>query len=200
MESLNDELRASLITTEVGQMVHHPLVVVYYSENMAGYANKQLEQKRAHIHELVMAKCYEQIIWVFERPYRLNALQQYGMLIEDDQEYWSLLKKVWTDSENIFENDAVWRALLGSDRPGREFMMDDEERAEFDALPEFLNIHRGTTDDEERAGLSWTLNIKTARWFADRFKRNGRVVSKRIHKRKIVALNNSRNESEVIVL
>ena len=180
-------------------MVHHPLVVMFYSDNMAGYANNQLETKRAAIHELVMTKQYERIIWIFERAYRLNGFQQYGVLIEDDAEYWSLLKKVWTDSENIYENDATWRSLLGSDRPRRANMMDESEQANLAMLNEFVNVYRGTTADETRPGLSWTLREEQARWFANRFG-HGKVVSQRIHKSRIIALNNTRGESEVIVL
>lgn len=200
MDELVSELRASMITTEVGQMVHHPLVVMFYSENMAGVMNKQLQSKRAAIHDLVMTKRYEQIVWIFERPYRLNALEQYGSLIKEDAEYWALLKSVWTDSENIFENDAVWRKLLAADRPGREAMMDESELANFNLLNEFVNVYRGTTAEEDTPGLSWTLRQEQARWFANRFRSNGKVISQRIHKSHIVALNNSRGESEVIVL
>lgn len=47
--------------------------------------------------------------------------------------------------------------------------------------------------------LSWTLNKKTAEWFAHRFGRDGTVYEAQIDRDQILAVFNSRNEAEVIV-
>jgi len=46
--------------------------------------------------------------------------------------------------------------------------MVDGEPADRDALPEVVTLYRGSTLDR-RAGMSWTDDLATARWFAGRF-------------------------------
>jgi hypothetical protein len=48
--------------------------------------------------------------------------------------------------------------------------------------------------------LSWTLDKNQAKWFANRFEKDGVVLEKRISKKNIVAYFNGRNEEEVIVV
>lgn len=65
-----------------------------------------------------------------------------------------------------YEN--LWRKLWGSNRPGREAAMSDEERATLAALPDPVKVYRGVAHAERVDGLSWTLDRERALMFAHR--------------------------------
>ena len=56
-----------------------------------------------------------------------------------------------------------------------------------------------TTPEKISGRMSWTLDRKTADWFAHRFGEEGTVYEAQIRKEHILALFTGRNESEVIV-
>ena len=82
-----------------------------------------------------------------------------------------------------------------------EFLMDEEERAAHQALEDTVTVYRGVTPYNAKniRALSWTLDRKTADWFAHRFGEEGTVYEAQIRKEHILALFTGRNESEVIV-
>ena len=70
-------------------------------------------------------------------------------------------------------------------------LMDTDEYAVFCELDEVVTVYRGVT--------SWTLDRKTAEWFAGRFGESGTVYEAQISKAHIHAVFLNRGESEVIV-
>ena len=73
-----------------------------------------------------------------------------------------------------------------------------EQLSELDAV---VTVYRGTHSDKpnsERA-LSWTLNLDTAQWFANRYGKDGKLYEAKIEKEHIHALFLRREESEVIL-
>lgn len=79
--------------------------------------------------------------------------------------------------------------------------MDEEELREFSELDDTVTVYRGVTSHNAKntKALSWTLDRKTAEWFAHRFGEEGTVYEAQIDKEHICALFTGRNESEVIV-
>ena len=79
--------------------------------------------------------------------------------------------------------------------------MDEEELREFGELDDTVTVYRGVTPHNAKniKALSWTLDRKTAEWFAHRFGEDGTVYEALIDKEHICALFTGRNESEVIV-
>ena len=76
-----------------------------------------------------------------------------------------------------------------------------EEREQLEELDDTVTVYRGVTsyNADNIKALSWTLDYKTAEWFAHRFDEDGTVYEAQIPKQHIYALFNGRGESEVIV-
>jgi|SRR5579871_2317491 len=183
----------------LGTCIRHPLVyMVPHHEQLNAWANQMLREKRKQIELATKKHNWSQYIWLHERPYRLDAFQAIEPKLTD-QEYWKLLGSVWIDSENIGHRFHVWLRLLKSKRPGREYFMDEEDRAEFAKLPEKLTIYRGYQPGKNAHGISYTLDKAKAEWFAKRFSQNGKVKTKTVAKSEIFAYLGGRNEREVIV-
>lgn len=58
-------------------------------------------------------------------------------------------------------------------KANKKLLMNNEERKYLDALPETVTIYRGVCSKKYRDGLSWTLDIDQAGWFARRFSYDG---------------------------
>lgn len=95
-------------------------------------------------------------------------------------------------------------ALLLFRTANPRFIMNADDLAVFDALPERLRIYRGCSVEEHAAGvygLSWTDSRAVAEFFAWRFDAADRgrvVVSCEIPGREALAFLNVRNEREII--
>ena len=186
----------------IGMVLKHPLVfqVPFHS---AALANRQLEYKRKALHKALADEKWMTAVWIHERPYRILVLQEFAEDM-DDHIFWEVLGAIWTDSENIWQNDAEWRELWASDRPGREFSMDEDDRAALQDLPDTITVYRGCIAEENEDGLSWTTEERVATFFAKRFAelRNGEalVLCGEVSKEDVLAYTQGRGEYEVIVL
>ena len=209
MASLSPELQQHIIDGSVGRMVHHPLVVCYLAPGSEDHLNQLLVSKRRAITNLVMEKKYSQCVWLFERPYRLDGLEQYGALIEDAEQHASLVRQVWVDTEFPHHNVRRWNFILGETAPLH--FMDTDDKMAYDALSDIVTLYRGTDQDEldiyaasGRAGLSWTTDESRAKWFAERFAgstgKQPIVMRQTCPKSDIFACVGQRGEDEVIVL
>lgn len=195
---LHPDLQPYLEDGILGPQLRHPLVYAVPLWTKA-HANHMYEQKKSDLEKAIAEKKYSQIIFLHERPYRLEAFVQITKELSD-KEYWSLLESVWTDTENGWQNLPTWRALFWSKRPGRENLMDENERFTLANLPETVEIYRGCLNGINEDGMSWTLNRDKAEFFANRFSKGGIVLSKQINKSDIIAVFNGRGEAEVICL
>jgi hypothetical protein len=183
------------------EMLHHPLVVmVPYHDQMAYMANRTLEAKREMLKEAEDKKDWFNWIYIHERPYRLEAfLLKEDEIKKDPQDYWDLLRFVYTDSESPGINKKWFKMLLDAPVPQREHFMDEEDRDLFNKLPDVLEIYRGYQEEKAKHGLSFTLDLEKAKWFAQRWKRKGKVVKSTVKKKDVVGYTNSRSEQEIII-
>ena len=193
---LHPDLQPYLEDGVLGPQLRHPLVYAVPLWTKA-HANYIYEQKKADLIDAVLHREYSKIIFLHERPYRLDAFVKIAKDLPDDK-YWSLLASIWTDTENGWQNLDTWRALFASERPGRGHLMDADERFTLANLPETVEIYRGCTNKLNEDGISWTLNRDKAEFFANRFSNGGIVLSKQINKSDIIAVFNGRGEAEVI--
>jgi hypothetical protein len=181
----------------LGPQLRHPLVyqVPLFSN---GRANAYYLQKKSDLIDAVLHRKYSRIIFLHERPYRLQAFLS---MVNDlpDEKYWSLLASIWTDTENAWQNLEQWRELFNSDRPQRERLMDRDEILALSSLPDTVKIYRGCQKGINEDGISWTLKRDKAEWFATRLDKDGVVLEKEIQKKDIIAVFTNRNEFEVIV-
>jgi hypothetical protein len=196
-ESLHPDLVPYLEQSSEGwMMLRHPLVyqVPFFSN---GSANAYYEQKRNAVEKATGDKNYKQFVWLFERPYRVEAFIKIADKLSDT-DYWKLLSDVWIDTENQYAYLKEWKRLLTSKRSNRHYMMTEEEDNLLRSLADEVTIYRGCQKGLNENGLSWTLNKSKAKFFANRFGKKGIILERKIPKSDIVAVLLSRGESEVI--
>lgn len=120
-------------------------------------------------------------------------------------EYWRAVADTWQDCERQdLGRDwlSLWTAVQSDDAARWQYVMDDKERAEFEALPDRVTLYRGISSSSCRpSGLSWTLDRDVAHWFAARFEHvdEGVVLRGTVVRSRILALFQERDESEVVV-
>lgn len=181
----------------------HPLVYqIGYTPQLNGLVNRMYEQKQAAVAQAEKEHNWSQLVWLYERPYRIGVF--YGIREElTDEQYWHLLSAIWTDTENMWQNAFTWKLCLESDRPGRsENFMDDEDREALAKLPDRLTIYRGSSAGLP-PGLSWTLDRDRAEWFARRFEREGHapiLYAGIVYKDDVIGYLTGRNEEEIVVI
>jgi hypothetical protein len=207
-EELHADLVPYLSQGRLGQGLFHPLVHdPMYSEIKNKLTNRMYLQKTAAIQRAVEEGKWSSYIFLHERPYRLDALEKvlYEHNVDDPETVWSLIGSVWVDSENIHQNFDTWCDIwmINVDlRP--DYVMDDDERAAFAALPEMIDIFRGVSHKDALEGLSWTTSREKAEWFAHRASRiqGGRPIlaSAKVHKTDVLAHFLGRNELEIVVM
>jgi len=201
---LCEDLEPYLEDTDfIGKVLKHPLVfqVPFHS---AALANKQLEWKRKAVEEAIENEDWMQVVWLHERPYRIYVLHDFATEMSD-QDFWNALGSIWTDSENIWQNEEEWRDLWQVERPGRlDYVMDDDDKLVFSNLPETITVYRGCIQGENEDGMSWTTDFQIAEFFAKRFAeiREGDpiILCGEVSKDDVLAYSQGRNEFEVIVL
>lgn len=205
-EELDPELEAYLEESdEFGwTMIRHPLVYsVIHTDQLNKQVNKMLKYKKEALERALQEENWHTYVYLHERAYRIDAFIE----IEDvlpDETYWELLGQIWTDSENIYQNEEQWRDLLTSPRPGHEAMMSDDEKTALaeDPADEFP-IYRGFIREGREQGLSWSTNSITAKWFARRLAQDGdtpRLATGTVSKADVIAFFDGRSETEIVVL
>jgi hypothetical protein len=196
-EPLNPALVPYLETSDAGwAMLRHPLVyqVPFFSN---GSANAYYEQKRKASEQALEKKNYKQFVWLFERPYRVEAFIKIADKLSDT-DYWRLLSDIWIDTENQYAYLKEWKKLLSSKRPNRHYMMEEEEDNILRSLADEVTVYRGCQKGLNEDGLSWSLDKSKAKFFANRFGKKGIILERKIPKSDIVAVLLGRGESEVI--
>ena len=202
-EPLHSDLVPFLEKSELlGTCLKHPLVYdIPHIPMLAFRANDTYAAKRKALAKALADKDWSSYIWLHERPYRRDALWTIRRKLTD-REYWDLVGMVWTDSENIWQWGSLTRLLIGSQRPGRRYIMNKEERAALAAMPDTLTIYRGLTSRGTRKGWSWTLDRAKAEWFAKRLAQEGDepiVLTGTVSKAHVIAYFTGRDEEEIVV-
>lgn len=125
----------------------------------------------------------------------------------DDKSYWMLLGKCYTNSYIGFEETIILKYFFISTRKHREFIMNEDERKQFELLPEQLTIYRGCSKAEinsKKYRFSWTLNRDVAKFFANEYHRNAGVecdiLELIVKKENLLAYFNDKEEEEVIYI
>jgi hypothetical protein len=189
------------------KVLRHPLVYqIPYEEIWNIHLNSMLEKKVEAVEEAVLSGEWSTAIWMYERPYRIQAFQSYAPLIADE-DYWSLLGDIWTDSENLVYYQDGFKELFypeGRDWSLRRNMMSDEDACYLEQMPDLLEVFRGYSHGN-RYGWSWTFSPAKAKFFAERWKEmpeahSPTIVRGEIRKVDVLAfIHESRSEAEVIL-
>lgn len=204
---LVEELRTRVHEVDSGlTFICHPLVHTMFagSDMEIEIYNKSLEVKKKKLQEYKDQGKWESYVFFHEKPYRVDAFLDIAQHLEA-RRYWDLLGEVWTNSENIWQYDSVWRGFFTDQlhEKFRHHFMSKEDRALFKDLPEELVVYRGYKSGGTKCGMSFTLSAKTAKFFATRLctsKCKSYIVEAKISKDKVFAYKTDRNEDEIILL
>lgn len=142
------------------------------------------------------------IALMITKPFQF-AFLKYAAPVLSEQDLAHFLTHAWicTEEPNMDPNLSK-RQLLSMFRSiDPQKLMDADEYAVSCELDDVVTVYRGVTpyNEENIRALSWTLDRKTAEWFAGRFGESGTVYEAQISKAHIHAVFLGRGESEVIV-
>lgn len=112
------------------------------------------------------------IFLMLNRPYILNFLKFSANYLSDD-DLGFVLGSLWQTIEQISLDDSITgkQIVKWFERASNSKLMDEEELARLNSLPELVTVYRGVTSYNRRKkkAFSWTTDRKIAEWFANRF-------------------------------
>ena len=122
------------------------------------------------------------------------------MSTKDFAEY---LKQSWQQEENPNQdvNVSCREAIKYFKKANKKYLMEPEDKAYYDSLPDPLTVYRGVSPGREKYGLSWTDDKEKAEWFKARFEHNepGILLTATIPKKHAICYINDRDEKEIVV-
>ena len=148
------------------------------------------------------AKSAYHIYMMTNKPYSMTFLK-FAKPHLSQKDFSEILADAWIRSENpnLDKNFKQKELLQMFKDAAPHILMDKDEQKQLAELDDTVTVYRGVTTYNAKniKALSWTLEQKTAEWFANRFGEDGTVYEAQIPKQHIYALLNGRGESEVIV-
>jgi len=180
------------LTSNVYVVTKDKSFMMLNSENVEEYVNWRCNELTNH------AKDVTSVFVHVNKPYRIPLLSFVAQYL-DDKEFSDLLSWIWTSTE-FPHQESIFKLVDMFKRARKDLLMDGEELRVLESLPSIVTIYRGLQSaDAKRRGLSWTLSLDKAKWFANRWARKGEVLRAEIPKDAIFMYTNSRGEEEVVV-
>ena len=172
--------------------------VVNIVENEADFKLVKREKKK----RINQAKSFDSILSMIIKPYKLDFIK-YALDYVSSADLGKALATSWslveyTSFHSGLRKDEIVKIFRRADKTT---LMTEEERSILENWDENTPIYRGVTDYniKQTKGLSWTTNIKVARYFASRYKGKGYVYQAYIKPKDILAYFANRAESELVV-
>ena len=143
---------------------------------------------------------YSTYLIMISKPY-LAAFFKYTKDYVSEEDYNNFLSGMWMMVEFV-NNDAnispnEFTKIFKKTK--KELLMEEEELLAYNKLDDKLTVYRGVKPKSSTKALSWTTDINTAQWFADRWEKNGKVYKAQIDKKYVFAYFLGRGESEVVL-
>ncbi|GAA0082862.1 hypothetical protein [Clostridium sp. CTA-6] len=170
------------------------VLVEIYDTNEDYFINfkvrEQIEQRERINKKCIENKEYIRLFCLIDKPYRFSFYQQLFNDIPDEQKY-EVFKDIYTSCEYGFNN-------LSREFLEEIFEYNKADKNWFD--DDIIAIYRGegSLSTHYNKAYSWTVNIDVARWFAERFNKNGKVYKGYIRQQDILDYLGDRNEKEVL--
>lgn len=204
--SFNDELQ--IINGQEALDAYYKLKSFGY-EPLNFLAEKRKREQALFILDHATEKEIERKLYDKSKIFRKLQFEKMSPYMSDRQ-YWELLSLLHTGVESFNDEDNPdifqwWQEKYTADRSNREYIMTEEERKVFNALPDKITVFRGLRVEEELyepLGFSWTLDKKKAEWFAQRFWKGTPIVIEAIVDKSncIGYLTENAEEEEILVL
>jgi len=153
------------------------------------------------ISDLESVESRAEAMYLLPRQHRLHWA--YDTMADWTEDEWrELAPALWIDAEPQGRQRGPWLEFLRAAHHKVGLLLDEQG----ERLPEGdIEIYRGVSGAPRpgcRSGLSWTLDIERARWFANRFSvlhGNPRVYSATVDSQAVLAFLTGRQEREVVV-
>jgi len=169
-EELEPELSEFITDGPLGQMIHHPFFVrIGYIPQLNARFNEEFLKMKRSVDEARNDRDWSRFLWLHEKPYRFNALDQIWGSIRRERKKAELFIDVWTVSENLWQTRDIWEDMI-EQIPNSHFhaAMEAEDRETLDSFEYPLHVYRGGNPEHDQC-WSWTTSRKTAEWFSQRF-------------------------------
>lgn len=117
-----------------------------------------------------------------------------------DQRYWEVLRYVWIRHGGSISRSRLQKELVLAERPGRKFLMSDQERNSLTNLPNKPTIFHGTTATATEYGWSWSTKFYNSYNFAQiHFNDGPMIVRAKCNKKDIIAYFSDYDENEIVI-
>lgn len=200
-------LYVDIAETRVGVVATHPftnswLVWLQGHEFIDLHDEKNAAEWRKRIGQLIDEADLIGVFLLLNPPYILNFLKYTARYMSDEDlgrvlgGFWNRIEQISLDTSVTGQNIISWYK-----RADKKTLMDEEERAVFNSLPDEVTIYRGVTSHNRRKkkAFSWSVDKKIAEWFAKRFSTGtGEVWKLTVPKERILSYIGG-TEKEVIV-
>lgn len=163
---------------------------------------ERLEDYYRFIEEEIDKGDLHKIHFLIRAPYRLAFIKQCEQYLSE-KDFAELLADAWVSSENPNQdaNCSISCLIKMFKRCNKKYLMQEKDYEVYKSFPDTFNIYRGVAVGRNPKGLSWTQNLETAKWFANRFNRGtkkGYVQMGIAKKEHVLAYFNTRNEDEIV--
>lgn len=141
----------------------------------------------------------DEILLLITKPYRLQFLDIIQKGLSPD-EMGRLLAGVWVGNE-CPNNDVIPLSTIIKwfKNASKQSLMYADEFAYYDSLPDEFTVYRGIGSESNKKGISYTLSLEKAEWFANRFQKKGYVLTGTAKKKDVIAYFNRREEQEILI-
>jgi len=150
-----------------------------------------------------------QLDWDYDRDdWEIRAARSWRLCVEEPNKNRCIipsggayLREAWAGSYKRFGGNPLFNHPLCSPWKDemfkgisyyKDYFMDEENKAEFDKLPDKIKVYRGY--DDCPYGFSWTLSKKIAEMFGSN------IREREVEKKDVFAYLNDRTEEEIIIL
>lgn len=187
--------------------VYHPFIsscIVSVNHEMFDIIQQpeKLFEYNKHMEEMIDSGDLCRIYVLINKPYRLAFLKHCEPYLseKDLAEYFA---DAWVSSENPNQdaNCSISYLTKMFKKCDKKYLMTEEDYQVYEALPETFTIYRGVAVGRNPKGLSWTQNLKTAKWFVHRFDKpdkQGYIQTCTAKKDDVLAYFNTRGEDEIV--
>lgn len=169
---------------------------------MESHENLLLAQQECEKNIMIQTSVYN-VYMIIRKSYRLTFLKfiKEHLSRKDMSE---LLAHAWVSSENPNQdvNVPIETSVKWFREANKKVLMTKEDYEYYNSLPQTITAYRGVAVGRNPKGLSWTCNLKTAEWFANRFNIGGKVgyvQSVVVDKSCVLAYFNTRDEDELVL-
>ena len=164
--------------------------------------NLLLAQQECEKNIMMQTSVYD-VYMIIRKSYRLTFLKFVKEYLSR-KDMSELLAHAWVSSENPNQdvNVPIETSIKWFREADKKILMTKDDYRYYQSLPQTITAYRGVAIGRNPKGLSWTCNLKTAEWFANRFDevgKSGYVQSVVVDKSCVLAYFNTRNEDELIL-